>query len=112
MWDSDSPSELKWYYRNVHIATAKYPAGMGMALMYGVNSKLMKGDFEHFTHQSVVLPATNETGKRTAIVCETRPYLAGEQGMAFDDASVGNFFKQFKNVCNKEMHRLAELDVD
>ena len=54
-----------------------------------------------------MLPAAGKTGKRTAIVCETRPYL-GEQGMAFDDASVGNFFKEFKNVHNKEADRRGD----
>ena len=106
---SDCPSVLKWFYDGVHIASAKYPAGTIMSLVYGVNSKHMQNtDFEGFTHQSEVLPADTKTGKRDVTVSEIRPYLAIGSSMEVDNASAGKFFKVMSVVHTTEIERMSK----
>ena len=49
--ESDSPSELLWFLGHgkgrIHIATASYPAGVVMALVYKVNSFFLEPELEH-----------------------------------------------------------------
>ena len=91
-WDSDAESQLKWFYRGEHIATAKYPPGMGVSVVYGVNSIHMGGCFDYFEHQGIA-----STSKRTVIVIDVSPYLqAGE--MKFDNANIGKFFIEVKKM--------------